>query len=417
MVQDHVKKNLLFLASEYGIYFTPNGGLNWIRLKGGLPTISFRDITMQRRENDLVAASFGRGFYVLDDISPLRNFDVSMLKSEATLFYVKSSYLYIEKNPVYGQGDAKYYAKNPPYGAIITYFLPEKLKSLKDLRQEKEKKQVKENTEVKFPAWETIEKEKNQEGPSILITVKDNQGNVVNRFEGTNKKGFNRVNWKLDYSDKNIEKLVHKKADDNNLPQGFLVTPGDFTVSLSKRVDGELTKIAGPNEFKVVPLKQGALQGASYEEINAFRERFAIILQDISATKLNLAKNLLLIAAMQRATDKSGTSTSDLTKKIYETRSKLLELDRKLNGDKAKGEIGENSDPTPNSAFIGYTILENSTYGPTPNLLGSIERAKMQLGQIKKELIDLNENVLPELEKDLKASGAPWIEGQGLLIN
>ena len=89
LVQDHVKKDLLFLATEDGIYFTNNGGTNWIQLKGGIPTISFRDITIQRRENDLVAASFGRGFFILDDITPLRDFNTSMLSAEATMFSIK----------------------------------------------------------------------------------------------------------------------------------------------------------------------------------------------------------------------------------------------------------------------------------------------------------------------------------------
>ncbi len=72
IVQDHVQKNLLFAATEFGVYFTPNGGERWTQLEGGMPTISIRDIQIQRRENDLVAASFGREFYILDDMSVLR---------------------------------------------------------------------------------------------------------------------------------------------------------------------------------------------------------------------------------------------------------------------------------------------------------------------------------------------------------
>jgi photosystem II stability/assembly factor-like uncharacterized protein len=417
LVQDHVKKDLLFVATEYGIYFTPNGGDNWIQLKGGLPTISFRDITIQRRENDLVGASFGRGFYVLDDISALRKFDPSMLKSEASLFDVKSAYLYIEKNAVYGQGDAAYKAKNPLFGAIFTYYLSEKLKSLKEIRQEKEKKQIRENEGNKFPAWNSIEKERNQEIPAILLTVKDSHGSVVNIFEGTNKKGFNRVNWKLDYSDKNIEKLEFKKAENNTETQGFLVTPGEFTVILSKRIDGKITELSAPHKFEVISLKEGALKGSSDEEINAFREHFTQIQQDLSATKYKLAKNLLLVEAMQRAIDRSNGSITDLTKRIYDVRTTLLDMDKRLNGDKSKMEIGEWFNLTPNSIRTGNSILKNSTYGPTKNHIANIERAKKQLDQIKTELINLDKNVLPQLEEDLKAAGAPWIEGQGLISN
>ena len=64
-VQDHVDKNLMFAATEYGVYVSFDGADNWMKFGGGFPTISVRDITIQRRENDLIAATFGRGFYIL----------------------------------------------------------------------------------------------------------------------------------------------------------------------------------------------------------------------------------------------------------------------------------------------------------------------------------------------------------------
>ena len=73
--QDFVNPNLLFAGSEFGFHFSIDGGNEWIEFKSGLPTICVKDIAMQERESDLVLATFGRGFYVLDDYSPLRNFN------------------------------------------------------------------------------------------------------------------------------------------------------------------------------------------------------------------------------------------------------------------------------------------------------------------------------------------------------
>ena len=98
-VQDHVKSNLLFAATEFGIYFTPNGGDKWIKIKGGVPTISFRDVTIQRRENDLVGASFGRGFFILDDYSVLREVTEENLKADASLFAIKSVPDFLRETP------------------------------------------------------------------------------------------------------------------------------------------------------------------------------------------------------------------------------------------------------------------------------------------------------------------------------
>jgi len=420
LVQDHQKKNLLFVATEFGIYFTMNGGTNWNKLNGGLPTISFRDITIQRRENDLVGASFGRGFYVLDDITPIREFNQAMLKSEATLFKVRQGYLYIQKEPIYGQGDNDYTAKNPPFGVVFTYLLPEKLKSLKDLRQMKEKEKMKQNNDIVFPGWDALETEKRQQSPSILLTIKDKRGKVINTIQGTNKKGFNRVNWELNYPDRSGEKLNEAitNDEDNFFTNKLLVTPGDFTVTLSKYIDGKITELSVPQVFKVVPLSEGALKRAPYEEVNAFISQFQAFQQDLTATNMMLAKSLKLLEAMRRALNKSETSNNELLNRIYQAREKLLDIDNELSGDKTKGEIGERSDPTPNDGNrIGQLALNTSTYGPTPNHKSAVNRAIKQLDQIKIKLKEITEKALPEIERDLKKAGAPWIEGQGLIDN
>ena len=125
IVQDHIDPNLLFLASEYGLYFSNNQGEKWIKFSTGLPTISVRDLVIQKRENDLVLATFGRGFYVLDDFSSLRKLNTSN-SNEVILFDVKEALQY---NPIRSgtssQGSSYYTSKNPPYGAIFltTYLI------------------------------------------------------------------------------------------------------------------------------------------------------------------------------------------------------------------------------------------------------------------------------------------------------
>jgi len=104
LVQDHENPALLFAGTEFGIFFTVDGGGKWIELTGGVPTISFRDLAIQKRENDLVGASFGRSIYVFDDYSPLRQVSEELLERDAVLFPVKDAWWYIEKRPL-GRGD------------------------------------------------------------------------------------------------------------------------------------------------------------------------------------------------------------------------------------------------------------------------------------------------------------------------
>ncbi len=93
--QDHVRPDLFFLGTEFGLYWTPNGGRNWHELGGGVPTIAFRDLKIHRRDSDLVGATFGRGFYVLDDYTPLRALAAGGLDSGDALFPVRDAWWYV----------------------------------------------------------------------------------------------------------------------------------------------------------------------------------------------------------------------------------------------------------------------------------------------------------------------------------
>ncbi len=407
LVQDHVKKDILFAATEFGVYFTRNGGKNWIQLKSGIPTISIRDITIQRRENDLVAASFGRGIFILDDITPIRNFDDSMFSKEATLFPIKNALWYSPNSRVGSQGDNEYSADNPPFGAIFTYYMSNKVKSLKDERKQREK------TNTNFPGWDALEAENRQQGPEILLIIKDANGNVVNTVKGANKKGFNRVNWQLTYPNKAGERLQASPRGRFGRG-GVMASPGDYTVTIVKRIDGTNTVLEGPKPFKVVPMYDGALKRKSFAEMDAFRKETFAFQQDLTATNVALSRNIQRVAAMERALNKAEKPNDNLFKRINDARLVLLDIDKELNGDDTKGEIGERSNPRASEGnSLGWRALGN-TYGPTDEHKAMLNRVKSQLAKVKSKLRDVLNNTLPQIERELKNTGAPWVEGQGL---
>lgn len=412
LVQDHIRKDLLFAATEFGVYFTSNGGKNWVELEGGMPTIPIRDITIQRRENDLVAGSFGRGIFILDDITPLRNFNESMLSAEATMFPIKTAYWYGQSSRVGSQGDAEWIAKNPPFGANFTYYMADKIKSKKDLRQEREKK-----GDAKFPGWEALEEEYREDVPSIVLIVKDANGAVVNTVDGTNKKGFNRINWDLTYPSKSGERLETPRGRDGFRRGGVLATPGNFTVTLVKRVDGVNTVLQGPDSFTVEPLFDGALPRKSFKEMDGFREATFAFQQDLTATNIALSQSQQTVDAMLRALNKAASPSDDLFKRLNETRIVLLDIDKELHGNAIKDEIGERSNPTASDGnSLGRRALGN-TYGPTDEHKGLLTRVQSQLRKVKAKLLPIVNTTLPALEDDIKKAGAPWIEGQGLIKN
>src|SRR6266849_2840005 len=134
LVEDRVDPKLLYLGTEYGLFVSQNGGASWIPLKGKFPTVAVRDLWFQKRRDDLVLATFGRGFWVLDDVRPLRTMSPAIAANETALFPPRDAELYVERAQ-FGlpgksfQGGAFFTAPNPPFGAVFTYYLKDELKS------------------------------------------------------------------------------------------------------------------------------------------------------------------------------------------------------------------------------------------------------------------------------------------------
>ncbi|MEL6537191.1 MAG: glycosyl hydrolase, partial [Bacteroidota bacterium] len=409
LVQDHVDRNLLFVATEFGIFFTKDGGAKWIKLKSGVPTISFRDLTIQRRENDLVGASFGRSFYVLDDITPIREMNASDLEAEAKLFSVRDAYWYAPTSAVGSQGSI-YSAENPDYGATFTYYLKDKVGSmLAAERKEKESELNKEDSDVPFPGWEALEQEGFQEKPQVVLVVKDNTGRVVNRILGKNKGGITRVNWDLSVSARSVIAL-----EGNNRNWEFPALPGTYTVSLHKVVDGVMTELSETQSFEVKPLwKETALPPASHGEIAEFVadiEEYRLLMSQVNVDLEN-AENT--VKAMETALARAEGPVNDLVKQVYDAKMQLLELNSQLYGNDAQDAIGavETAIPTPGSRFFYAARGAFTTHGPTDMHKASLEIGSKQLNAARAELDTLMTQVLPELKAALNQAGAPPIEG------
>ena len=414
MVQDHVSPNLLFAATEFGIFFTLDGGEKWIKLKGGAPTISFRDLAIQRRENDLIGASFGRGFFVLDDYSVLREMSEEKLKKEGSLFATRKARWYVPRNVVSSQGDEHFTADNPPFGAVFTYHLAEGFTSLTAERKKKEKELAKEGKDIPFPGWDALDEEKQEEKAQIWLSVKDSEGNLVRKISAPAKKGLYRVAWDLRYASQNPIRLRQSAAGGGfrGGGSGFPVTPGTYSVTLSKQVDGVITELDGPVNFEVVPLRKGAMEGASYEEIAGFRQKMEELQTSISAASYMMSQSRSKISAMETAIERSRGETGTIASQLHQLKQDMLALNEEMYGSEAKGEIGE---LTPSSIrsrmFMGYRGL-STTYGPTDMHKESIKIAQGQLEAFMPKIEKIYKERIPELEEALMQAGAPLIEGQ-----
>ncbi|MFN1835402.1 VPS10 domain-containing protein [Balneola sp. MJW-20] len=402
MVQDHIDPDLLFAATEFGIFFTVDGGNEWVKMKGGAPTISFRDITIQREHNDLVAASFGRGYYIVDDISPLRQVDEESLNKEGVLFDTRDALWYQPRSVEIDPGASFYTAENPPFGAVFTYYLKDGLTSIESERKKSERA-LEDDEDVPFPGWDALEAEVRQEDPTIRITIKDEAGNVVNHVFGPASSGFHRVNWELEMSSKNY-------VSGNGRRNGFPVTPGTYTATMSKIVDGVVTELDDPVTFDVVPLREPTLEGAAYEDMIAFREVVTEFQLELTAASNLLDEQLDLVGKMKTALSRADNADPELLKDIHDARMNLLEIREKMQGSEVKNEVGERNPPSPSSRlFVGIRGL-NTTYGPTPMHKEMIEIGKAEFEPIADELQRFADSTMADLLRRLAAAGAPPIE-------
>ena len=309
------------------------------------------------------------------------------------------------------QGAAHFNAPNPPFGAVFTYYLKEDIKTKKELRLEKEKKLNEKNKNVPFPGWESVESERRQEDPAILLVVKDNQGNVVRRVPGKAQKGFHRVAWDLRYP--SFEAIELKENPNNTEPTGVLAAPGEYTVTLIKQLDGIVTELSGPVSFEVVPLRKGALEGAPIETVTAFWQDLANLYRSISAARVTIAKNLTKVDYIKKALERSKIFPGQFDKELYDLRQALLQFDEDVNGNRSKRKIGEDRNPTLlNRVNFAMSGTANSTYGPTPLHQRSFDIASKQFKELKTKLDDIIFNQMPDLEKRILKAGAPLIEGQ-----
>jgi len=407
LVQDDVNEDLLFAATEFGLFFTVDGGEEWMEL-GGAPTISFRDVTIQRTHDDLVGASFGRGIFILDDYTPLRDISPELLNQEAHLFAPRDAFWYVPDEASEYQGDNDYQAENPPFGAVFTYYLKGGYQSQKEERQEREA-ELDENEDAPFPGWDEVENEMREQGPRVEVVVKDASGTVVNRVEAPQSEGLHRVNWDLRHSSKGVVDRGDGFEDIDE--DGFMATPGTYTATLTKAEQGEVTTLSDPVEFEVAPLREGTLEGASDEEIASFRDNLESFQQDLTTAPNTPEEQVDKVESMQAALSRAEEEAPDLMRRLYETRMTLLELREEMEGSEAKNEIGERNPPTPTDRlFVGYRAL-STTYGPTETHNETLETGRRELADIQQRLDTIAESTIPSLEQALDAAGAPPIEG------
>ncbi|MCH8825092.1 MAG: glycosyl hydrolase [Planctomycetes bacterium] len=388
IAEDHVKSELLFVGTEFGAYYTLNSGNKWLKIKG-LPTISVRDIDIQRRENDLAFATFGRGFYILDDYSPLQSVTTEVLDKDAHIFPIKDALFYIPSGTSRGsQGSSYWTAANPPFGAVFTYHIKKSVETGPKM-----------DSDATSPEYDKLREKDKTRSASVFLTIRDVDGQIVNRINGSTGKGVHRTSWNL-------------RMRGAGRRGGPPVLPGTYTVTISKQVNGEITDLTEPEPFNIVPLARGTFQPEDQAEINAFHKKVVKLYSAVQAAGKALSEAQDQITGIAKAVFNTPDADQTLAHEAHELNNRLKDISLALNGDNLPSRYQEPTLPGIRGQVQFAVSSWNMTAPPTQTQRDAYEYAASEFGEVLEQLRNLIDADLKALHSKLDAAGVNWTPGR-----
>ncbi len=416
--EDPARPGLLFCGTEFGLYFSLDAGKAWSRFTE-LPTIAVKDLAIQGTEGDLVVATFGRGFYILDDLTPLREAQPEQLEREAHLFGLRPALAYVPAVPFGGPGksflgDALYLSPNPPFGAVFTYHVKVEPQTLKKQRQEKEKEASKVSKDPEIPSWEALRAEDRELPPKVVLTISGLDGQVVRRIAEKPGKGVQRLAWDLRLQDPSPIRLKEPAERDpwDYGARGALAAPGRYQASLSFQIDGVLKPVAGPVVFDVKPLDADRLSPAQWVEFSAFCTRMGEAQRRAMGVSERLKEAQQRLDVIQKALLEVPAAGTEWLGRGRRLHGHLKGLREQLSGD---ATVSSRQEPTLPGLLDRIEGVTGSVWGttqlPTASQRQDLSWAEEGLLAVVRGL-DQASLELKALEDALEAAKAPHTTGR-----
>jgi photosystem II stability/assembly factor-like uncharacterized protein len=416
--EDPARAGLLYCGTEFGLFFSLDAGRTWSKFTD-LPTIAVKDLAIQAREGDLVVATFGRGFYVLDDLTALREAKVEVLEKEAHLFGLRPAQAYVPAVPFGGpgksfQGDSLFLSPNPPFGAVFTYHVKAEPKTLKKQRQAAEKEAIKADKDPVIPTWDALRAEDREVAPAVVLAIASPDGQVVRRISAKPEKGLHRLAWDLHLQGPAPIKV---KADGDRDPwdygaQAPLAMPGHYQATLCFQVDGVLKPVAGPVPFEVKPLDADRFTPAQWAEYSAFCTRAGEVQRRALGASERLSEAQSRLDLIRKALLETPAADSALLLRARSMHTELKNLRDLLSGD---GTVSSRQEPTLPGVLdrIGEVVgsVWNTTQMPTGTQRQSLGWAEEGLQAVNGRFDTALEG-LKALEAALEAAKAPYTPGR-----
>ena len=417
---DDVDPNLLFVGTMTGVFVSNTPKAEWVKLEDGIPaSVQVMDLDLQRDEDDLVVSTFGRGVFILDDYSPLRRLTPETLEDPAVLFPVADALMFVQADPlgfpgVAFQGASHYTAPNPEVGAVITYYVKEDYKSLKELRNEAEKKLQEEGKDVDLPSYEVRRKEDTEEEPYLLFVISDAEGTSIRTIKQPVEAGVQRVVWDFRTNPVGPISLETKgeSAPWDSPELGYMVPPGEYRVAMHRYQEKALDQVGGTENFNCNPLNIASFSATDREALDEFNRKVAALSRAISAADAHVDSLEGDLPYLEQAVLSVPGLDKQWLAEISAIKTELREIDEQLNGD----DLLLMDEGQARMSLKGRTdLVVSSLWITTSGSTGTFERAYREaydgFGAALDELRQVDSRI-KSLEDELEQAGAPYTPGR-----
>jgi hypothetical protein len=362
-----------------------------------------------------VIATFGRGYYILDNYAPLRELNKDIINKDAYIFPVKDALMYIPTEGRYGQGASYFKAPNPEFGAVFSYYLKDFPKTLNQIRKEKEKDLFKDGKPIYQPTDEEIKAEQEEKNPYLIFTVRDESGSIVRKLTKEASKGLNRLSWNLEYYDPSPVSDKDKFNPIAEVHSSSLALPGKYNVSMALVTREGIKDIAGSVQFNVIPLKNTSIPSANREELVAFQKQAFELFREVKGTESLLKDLIKRVENIKYAINVTPAVPSDLMNKAENISRELLVIDLKFNRDSNRPSPEENPPSllTFNERLniLAYTH-NRSTSNITRNEHNAYNTLVTEFPPVLERIKSIFSLDIKNLESDIEKYNAPWTPGR-----
>jgi photosystem II stability/assembly factor-like uncharacterized protein len=419
ILEDIKNPDLLFAGTEFGAYFSNDGGASWSELGAGLPTIQVRDMVFQTQHDDLVIATFGRGFYIFEGLEQLRALTPGFMAGEGGLLPVTDIPMFVASNPDPGwQGATWWSAGNPEGGATFRYYRRDAIRTLKEERERADRAAAERGEDVFYPSWDSLRMEDIEVPAQMILSVHDPEGTLVTRLSGRTSSGVTTVRWNLRYP----SATPIGAPGGGGFGGGFFgggggahngpyIIPGTYTASLGTFQDGVLTELGQPQPFDVFML----FEGERTPEVMAFQKEVQRLQRAVLGANAAAGEAQTMVDDLETAFERVPLDRSDeIQNDIEALRSNLREVQWELNGDPTVRRRAEAS-PTSMSQRLGR--ITGGAWSGTLTEVTGMHREQYQVigsdfGSILERLRVLIEEDLQALQDLADEVGAPWTSGR-----